>query len=683
MIEQLQALEGERGRGRERTCLNLACFVPESRLLIGSTAGGKVEVWQRTSDRGNEYKLMQTLQAQLADVTCIVCSSTGSTFVTGSGTGEVSVWERERGRGGGSMAFTPFVRIAGLPLQNGGITSLCVCEDEGGNIEDIVLCTGTSELNVWRLKKREWGETNISYSRKEVINVPDVAATAVEVVQCTNTLVVGTSTGKVHLYRRENSGQDFAYVHALPENEQRRESGVTAIAVDQSHNRIAVGEIDGTTTVWRASDPLGYNGYELSSTFSMEGGAAVRSVRMSEVCPIIITAVRGGKGVVWAEEDEGSSNSGAMLNTSSSNKRVTYTPVFSMTAAAGCVSSTVDIDDYIGDIYYGSRLYTIRGPSGTANLDVIQGIDNELDDSERAVEEGYEDILKIRGLALQGQQIVSVLTDIGHKADLRVSRAREGYLRRQRETQVEAENARRTAELIAEEAEKRRQEEVTTRLKEDVSLLQGRLTIAEEELRETRGDLSSMQYKERELVNEIAHLKRKRDEEQSNHAEQISNLTAQLERNSEVSGTLQDLLAQSERDKEGLQSALHIERMQREEEGREKDGELQLLHTYLAEFSAAVADGAEKKEELDRRIEELKKELEKEAKQRAEMAEKAEEEAQAQKRECAVCFTNEVDHALVKCGHMFCSDCANELKSRGDNCPNCRQPISAVIRVFS
>jgi chromosome segregation ATPase len=53
-----------------------------------------------------------------------------------------------------------------------------------------------------------------------------------------------------------------------------------------------------------------------------------------------------------------------------------------------------------------------------------------------------------------------------------------------------------------------------------------------------------------------------------------------------------------------------------------------------------------------------------------------------EKKMCAVCFENEVNTALVPCGHTYCKGCSEADKSRYAKCPQCRQQINARIKIF-
>lgn len=53
-----------------------------------------------------------------------------------------------------------------------------------------------------------------------------------------------------------------------------------------------------------------------------------------------------------------------------------------------------------------------------------------------------------------------------------------------------------------------------------------------------------------------------------------------------------------------------------------------------------------------------------------------------QKKMCAVCFDNEVNTALVPCGHTYCKGCSEADRSRFAKCPQCRQQINARVKIF-
>jgi len=39
--------------------------------------------------------------------------------------------------------------------------------------------------------------------------------------------------------------------------------------------------------------------------------------------------------------------------------------------------------------------------------------------------------------------------------------------------------------------------------------------------------------------------------------------------------------------------------------------------------------------------------------------------------------------ALYNCGHTYCYDCASDFKNRDIECPNCRNKILDVIKLFN
>jgi len=59
-----------------------------------------------------------------------------------------------------------------------------------------------------------------------------------------------------------------------------------------------------------------------------------------------------------------------------------------------------------------------------------------------------------------------------------------------------------------------------------------------------------------------------------------------------------------------------------------------------------------------------------------EKGEKGEEEEQ----HCAICMSNIPDTALIECGHLYCSDCANPLI--GKECPLCRRIVLRFLKIF-
>lgn len=53
-----------------------------------------------------------------------------------------------------------------------------------------------------------------------------------------------------------------------------------------------------------------------------------------------------------------------------------------------------------------------------------------------------------------------------------------------------------------------------------------------------------------------------------------------------------------------------------------------------------------------------------------------------QKKMCPVCFDNEVNTALVPCGHTYCRTCSEMDTSRYAKCPQCRATINTRIKIF-
>jgi len=47
-----------------------------------------------------------------------------------------------------------------------------------------------------------------------------------------------------------------------------------------------------------------------------------------------------------------------------------------------------------------------------------------------------------------------------------------------------------------------------------------------------------------------------------------------------------------------------------------------------------------------------------------------------------VCFDNEVNTALVPCGHTYCKGCSEADRSRYAKCPQCRTQVNARIKIF-
>lgn len=53
-----------------------------------------------------------------------------------------------------------------------------------------------------------------------------------------------------------------------------------------------------------------------------------------------------------------------------------------------------------------------------------------------------------------------------------------------------------------------------------------------------------------------------------------------------------------------------------------------------------------------------------------------------QKKMCPVCFDNEINTALVPCGHTYCRTCSEMDTSRYAKCPQCRATINTRIKIF-
>jgi len=53
-----------------------------------------------------------------------------------------------------------------------------------------------------------------------------------------------------------------------------------------------------------------------------------------------------------------------------------------------------------------------------------------------------------------------------------------------------------------------------------------------------------------------------------------------------------------------------------------------------------------------------------------------------EKKMCSVCFDNEINMALVPCGHTFCKGCSEIDRSRYAKCPQCRTQINARIKIY-
>jgi DNA repair ATPase RecN len=53
-----------------------------------------------------------------------------------------------------------------------------------------------------------------------------------------------------------------------------------------------------------------------------------------------------------------------------------------------------------------------------------------------------------------------------------------------------------------------------------------------------------------------------------------------------------------------------------------------------------------------------------------------------EKKMCPACFDNEVNTALIPCGHTYCKGCSEADRSRYAKCPQCRQQINARVKIF-
>lgn len=58
------------------------------------------------------------------------------------------------------------------------------------------------------------------------------------------------------------------------------------------------------------------------------------------------------------------------------------------------------------------------------------------------------------------------------------------------------------------------------------------------------------------------------------------------------------------------------------------------------------------------------------------------EETDNEELQCPVCLSNKKTHALLKCGHTFCSDCVKELDDETGRCGTCRKPIEGFLRIY-
>ncbi|EDO32413.1 predicted protein, partial [Nematostella vectensis] len=54
------------------------------------------------------------------------------------------------------------------------------------------------------------------------------------------------------------------------------------------------------------------------------------------------------------------------------------------------------------------------------------------------------------------------------------------------------------------------------------------------------------------------------------------------------------------------------------------------------------------------------------------------------KKDCVVCYENEIVAALVPCGHnLFCMECADRIRDEHSVCPVCQKHVTQVLRIFS
>jgi len=51
------------------------------------------------------------------------------------------------------------------------------------------------------------------------------------------------------------------------------------------------------------------------------------------------------------------------------------------------------------------------------------------------------------------------------------------------------------------------------------------------------------------------------------------------------------------------------------------------------------------------------------------------------KETCSVCLENITDASVTQCGHIFCSECMQELQKRQINCPMCRSKITSFLKI--
>lgn len=105
----------------------------------------------------------------------------------------------------------------------------------------------------------------------------------------------------------------------------------------------------------------------------------------------------------------------------------------------------------------------------------------------------------------------------------------------------------------------------------------------------------------------------------------------------------------------------------------------------LAELKAQLK-AAEKAAELERRrvAEDAKRLQEREAQLKAEQDRKLaeEKERQSEANLCDICFEARKD-AVLQCGHLYCRDCADQLKQDNKPCAVCNQPIKLIIPMYT
>ncbi len=49
---------------------------------------------------------------------------------------------------------------------------------------------------------------------------------------------------------------------------------------------------------------------------------------------------------------------------------------------------------------------------------------------------------------------------------------------------------------------------------------------------------------------------------------------------------------------------------------------------------------------------------------------------------CPVCYINEVNTALLPCGHLLCSSCAQRIQNYNKRCPKCQQLFTHINKIF-